>query len=85
MSIPSSDILYNIKSYFPIEKNSIDSLEAKEKSKKEEGIKKYTIYHPKPDFKKLNHSDMICYVCNNPDYSDINQIVFCSICNISVH
>lgn len=31
MSIPSYDILYNIKSYFPIEKNSIDSLEAKEK------------------------------------------------------
>lgn len=72
MSIPSNDILYNIKSYFPIEKNSIDSLEAKEKSKKEEGINKYTIYHPKPDFRKLNHSDMICYVCNNPDYSDIN-------------
>ena len=72
MSIPTSDILYNIKSYFPIEKNSIDSMEEKEKLKKEEGIQKYNIYHPKLDFKKLNHSDIVCYVCNNPDYSEIN-------------
>lgn len=72
MSIPSQDILYNIKSFFPIEKNSIDSLEVKIKRVKENNIKKYKIYQPKIDFKKLNHSDMICYVCNNPDYSDIN-------------
>lgn len=35
--------------------------------------------------KNLTHSEMICHICSSPDYEEDNQIVFCSICNISVH
>lgn len=34
---------------------------------------------------KVQHNDSICQVCTSGDYSDSNQIVFCSKCNVSVH
>ena len=29
--------------------------------------------------------DELCAICNNGDYEDEDQIVFCEICNIPVH
>lgn len=52
---------------------------------KEEMIQKYKIYQPKIFKKNLTHSEMICHICSSPDYEEDNQIVFCSICNISLH
>lgn len=34
---------------------------------------------------KLSHIDTICHICNNPDYEEKNQIVYCGLCNITVH
>ncbi len=83
--IVSTDLLYNLKSFFPIEKRFIVTIEKKLKREKEMNIEKYGIFMPKLNKKKLNPDDITCYVCNSPDYFDQNQIVFCSTCNISVH
>lgn len=37
------------------------------------------------ELSKLQPNDSICQVCTSGDYSDSNQIVFCSKCNVSVH
>ncbi len=68
--INSQDLLYNLKSFFPIEKRFIVTIENKLKKEKESNIEKYNVFQPKIDKKKLNHDDMICYVCNSPDYFD---------------
>ena len=34
---------------------------------------------------KVQPTDSICQVCTSGDYSETNQIVFCSKCNVSVH
>lgn len=34
---------------------------------------------------RLQQNESICQVCTSGDYSDTNQIVFCSKCNVSVH
>ncbi len=74
-----------MKSFFPIEKKFILTVEGKLKKEKEISIEKYSIYPPIVEKKKLNHEDIICYICNSPEYFDKNQIVFCSLCNLSVH
>lgn len=43
-TIPSQDILYNVKSFFPIEQNLISKVEEKIKREKEELIKQFKIY-----------------------------------------
>lgn len=82
--IPQTSILYNLKTFFVLEEKFLQTLENKSKKIKEQNIIKYS-QNSKTKKGKLTHNDMICYICNNPDYNDKNQIVFCSTCNVSVH
>ncbi len=73
-SIKKQDILYNLKSFFPIEERFLDMLEVKMKKNKELSIDLYRNNKTdlRKDKKNLDHCDMICYVCNNPDYHEKN-------------
>ena len=83
--IAQTSILYNLKTFFVLEEKFLKTLENKAKRVKELNIARYAEKTCLSTKRKLTHNDMICYICNNPDYNDKNQIVFCSTCNVSVH
>lgn len=81
-----SSLLYNMKCHFPILKTYLNDME--EKNKKN-GNKKMINFQSK-SFPALcseafKIDDIICQICNSGDNDDKNLIVYCSLCNISVH
>lgn len=87
--IQSSDVLYNMKSYFPIERKYLDQLELRLRSKNAFNMNKYSdCYrksHHKGDGIMMKPDDIVCQVCNSGDYNEKNLIVYCSMCNVSTH
>lgn len=87
--IQPSDVLYNMKSYFPVERRYLDQLEARLRSKNATNMNKYADIqrksHHKGDAVLMKPDDIVCQVCNSGDYSEKNLIVYCSMCNVSTH
>lgn len=87
--IQPADVLYNLKSYFPIERKYLDQLELKLRSKNASNMTKCSEAsrktHHKGDTILLKHDDIVCQVCNSGDYNEKNLIVYCSMCNVSTH
>ena len=87
--IKPSDVLYNIKSYFPIERKYLDQLEIKLRTRNATNMTKYSDVHRKSHHKgdtaMMKPDDIVCQVCNSGDYNEKNLIVYCSLCNVSTH
>jgi len=87
--IKPSDVLYNMKSYFPIERKYLDALELKLRSRNANNLTKYADVsrksHHKGEILNMKSDDIVCQVCNSGDYSEKNLIVYCSMCNVSTH
>lgn len=87
--IRPTDVLYNMKSYFPIERKYLDQLESRLRTKNATNMNKYSDIHRKSHHKGdamlMKPDDIVCQVCNSGDYSEKNLIVYCSMCNVSTH
>ena len=83
-SIKNTDLLYNLKTSFPIEKKYFKILRQKKISEKLKKIENF-LKIEKIQKTKFSPSEIFCFICNDPDYSENNNIVFCAKCNISVH
>lgn len=79
-------LLYNMKCHFPILKTYLEHMEKKIKRDRNQNIIEFQsknaasngIDVPKPD-------DVVCQICNSGENDDENHIVYCSLCNITVH
>lgn len=87
--IKPADVLYNLKSYFPIERKYLDQLELRLRNKNTVNMNKYSDIHRKSHHKgdttMMKPDDIVCQVCNSGDYNEKNLIVYCSMCNVSTH
>ena len=83
-----TDLLYNLKAFFPVEKKYLGMLEKRAITKNLSNVQCYTTHKKKPSFSEkrlMKPEEIVCQVCNSGDYQDKNLIVFCSLCNVSTH
>lgn len=88
--IEPDNLLYNLKSYFPVEKKYLTMMENRIIKRNESNMNRYASL--KRQMKKtgekggaMKPEEIVCQVCNSGDYQDKNLIVFCSLCNVSTH
>ena len=84
--IPPTDLLYNLKSFFPVEKKYLQLMEARAVSRNKSNVTLFaSLKMKKNGDKTMKPEEIVCQVCNSGDYQEKNLIVFCSLCNVSTH
>ena len=81
-----TSLLYNMKSHFPILRSYLESLQLKVKHDYEKKLLCFQSKTTSPGtIEPTRLDDIVCQVCNSGDNCDKNLIVYCSLCNVTVH
>ena len=79
-SLPSDDILFDLKLNIPYEEQFMEYLERKQLEGKDLLKPGEPIRAPGTKYKpRIALEDMVCHVCNDGDYTDDDLIVFCAV------